>query len=202
MTPTWSHAAVGCLRGRLPSSRLRNKGLVNPNSMTTTASGKPGLLTKTPTTLVHFLVEKQKTETRTHGFHHVGGYDKEIQAEEINGHCTDATIPAPQKRSSLAEVRPSALHVPSPTSTLLLPIQSALTTRSCNMCPAQGDGAFDFDYIIAESEHSQFEIVKHASAVGARTFTGSSGVGGSTLLKHHRHRWSALASGCMVGNRR
>ena len=27
------------------------------------------------------LVEKQKTETRTHGFHHVGGYDEEIQAE-------------------------------------------------------------------------------------------------------------------------
>jgi pyruvate ferredoxin oxidoreductase alpha subunit len=41
----------------------------------------------------------------------------------------------------------------------------------------KADGAFDFDYIIAESEHSQFEIVKHASAVGARTFTGSSGVG-------------------------
>jgi len=41
----------------------------------------------------------------------------------------------------------------------------------------KADGAFDFDYIIAESEHSQFEIVKHASAVGARTFTGSSGLG-------------------------
>jgi pyruvate ferredoxin oxidoreductase alpha subunit len=41
----------------------------------------------------------------------------------------------------------------------------------------KADGAFDFDFIIAESEHSQFEIVKHASSVGARTFTGSSGVG-------------------------
>ena len=41
----------------------------------------------------------------------------------------------------------------------------------------KADGAFDFDYIIAESEHSQFEIVKHGSSVGARTFTGSSGVG-------------------------
>ncbi|MDA0262826.1 MAG: pyruvate ferredoxin oxidoreductase [Chloroflexi bacterium] len=41
----------------------------------------------------------------------------------------------------------------------------------------KADGAFDFDFIIAESEHSQFEIVKHASAVGARTFSGSSGVG-------------------------
>ncbi len=39
------------------------------------------------------------------------------------------------------------------------------------------NGAFDCDYIVAESEHSQFEIVKHASAVGARVFVGSSGVG-------------------------
>jgi pyruvate ferredoxin oxidoreductase alpha subunit len=41
----------------------------------------------------------------------------------------------------------------------------------------KADGAFDCDFIVAESEHSQFEIVKHASAVGARTFCGSSGVG-------------------------
>jgi pyruvate ferredoxin oxidoreductase alpha subunit len=39
------------------------------------------------------------------------------------------------------------------------------------------DGQFDCDYIVAESEHSQFEIVKHASTVGARVFVGSSGVG-------------------------
>jgi pyruvate ferredoxin oxidoreductase alpha subunit len=39
------------------------------------------------------------------------------------------------------------------------------------------NGEFDCEYIIAEGEHSQFEIVKHASAVGARVFTGSSGVG-------------------------
>ncbi len=39
------------------------------------------------------------------------------------------------------------------------------------------DGEFDCEYIIAEGEHSQFEIVKHASTVGARVFTGSSGVG-------------------------
>ncbi|MBI3067369.1 MAG: pyruvate ferredoxin oxidoreductase [Betaproteobacteria bacterium] len=39
------------------------------------------------------------------------------------------------------------------------------------------DGDFDCEYIVAESEHSQFEIVKHASAVGARVFCGSSGVG-------------------------
>jgi pyruvate ferredoxin oxidoreductase alpha subunit len=35
----------------------------------------------------------------------------------------------------------------------------------------------DCEYIVAEGEHSQFEIVKHASAVGARSFVGSSGVG-------------------------
>lgn len=39
------------------------------------------------------------------------------------------------------------------------------------------DGEFDCDFIVAESEHSQFEIAKHACAVGARAFCGSSGVG-------------------------
>lgn len=39
------------------------------------------------------------------------------------------------------------------------------------------DGDFAAEIIGADSEHSQFEIVKHASAVGARTFVGSSGVG-------------------------
>jgi len=39
------------------------------------------------------------------------------------------------------------------------------------------DGELDAEFIVAESEHSQFEMVKHASAVGARTFVGSSGVG-------------------------
>ena len=39
------------------------------------------------------------------------------------------------------------------------------------------NGDMDADYIPAESEHGQFEIVKHASACGARVFTGSSGVG-------------------------
>ena len=41
----------------------------------------------------------------------------------------------------------------------------------------KADGIFDCDFIVAESEHTQFEIVKHASSVGARTFSGSSGVG-------------------------
>jgi pyruvate ferredoxin oxidoreductase alpha subunit len=39
------------------------------------------------------------------------------------------------------------------------------------------DGEFSAEMINADSEHSQFEIAKHASAVGARTFVGSSGVG-------------------------
>src|SRR5438876_961109 len=39
------------------------------------------------------------------------------------------------------------------------------------------NGELDCEYIVAESEHSQFEMVKHASAVGARVFCGSSGVG-------------------------
>ena len=39
------------------------------------------------------------------------------------------------------------------------------------------NGELDADYIVASSEHDQFEIVKHASAVGARVFCGSSGVG-------------------------
>src|SRR5438876_1268067 len=39
------------------------------------------------------------------------------------------------------------------------------------------NGQMDCEYIVVEGEHSQFELVKHASAVGARSFVGSSGVG-------------------------
>src|SRR5437588_4469561 len=39
------------------------------------------------------------------------------------------------------------------------------------------DEEMDCEYIVAEGEHSQYEIVKHASTVGARVFCGSSGVG-------------------------
>src|SRR5256714_10758878 len=38
------------------------------------------------------------------------------------------------------------------------------------------NGEMDCEYIVAEGEHSQFEIVKHASACGARVFTGSLGL--------------------------
>src|SRR3954454_3601638 len=39
------------------------------------------------------------------------------------------------------------------------------------------NGELDCEYIVAEGEHSQFEIVKHASACGARVVCGSSGRG-------------------------
>ncbi len=56
------------------------------------------------------------------------------------------------------------------------PIRPYDTVMQC-VAKMIADGDMDADYIVAESEHSQFEIVKHASAVGARVFTGSSGVG-------------------------
>ena len=37
----------------------------------------------------------------------------------------------------------------------------------------KADGAFDCDFIVAESEHSQFEIVKHASSVAPAGWVGS-----------------------------
>ena len=46
-----------------------------------------------------------------------------------------------------------------------------------NLSRIIADGQLDAEYIIADSEHSQFEIVKHASSVGARAFAGSSGTG-------------------------
>ncbi|AHC51391.1 pyruvate ferredoxin oxidoreductase [Sulfolobus acidocaldarius SUSAZ] len=39
------------------------------------------------------------------------------------------------------------------------------------------DGELDAEFVIAEGEHGQFEAVKHASLVGARTLVGSSGTG-------------------------
>src|SRR3979409_1932637 len=39
------------------------------------------------------------------------------------------------------------------------------------------NGKMDVEYLVADGEHSQFEIVKHACAVGCRVFVGSSGVG-------------------------
>src|SRR5207245_8965980 len=39
------------------------------------------------------------------------------------------------------------------------------------------NGEMDCEYIVAEGEHSQFEVVKHACVCGERVFTGSSGVG-------------------------
>jgi len=39
------------------------------------------------------------------------------------------------------------------------------------------DGELDAEFIHADGEHAQLSIVYGASAAGARTFTGSSGVG-------------------------
>jgi len=39
------------------------------------------------------------------------------------------------------------------------------------------NGEFKAEWIIADSEHSQFEVAKYAAATGARVFVGSSGVG-------------------------
>ncbi|MBI4329699.1 MAG: pyruvate ferredoxin oxidoreductase [Chloroflexi bacterium] len=64
------------------------------------------------------------------------------------------------------------------------------------------NGDLDADYIVADSEHSQFEMAKHASAVGARAFVGSSGVGWL-----HAYEAIAVTAGlrlpvvAMVGNR-
>ena len=41
------------------------------------------------------------------------------------------------------------------------------------VCKLVANGEMDCEYIVAEGEHSQFEIVKHASACGARVFCGS-----------------------------
>src|SRR5258708_32923720 len=51
------------------------------------------------------------------------------------------------------------------------------------VCKLVANGEMDCEYIVAEGEHSQFEIVKHASACGARVFCGSSGVGWMDALE-------------------
>src|SRR3977135_2892440 len=50
------------------------------------------------------------------------------------------------------------------------PVMQAIAKKIAN-------GHLVAEYIVAEGEHSQFEIVKHASTVGARVFCGSSGGG-------------------------
>src|SRR2546430_13539768 len=46
------------------------------------------------------------------------------------------------------------------------------------------NGEMDCEYIVAEGEHFQFEIVQHASACAARVFTGASGVGWLVALEY------------------
>src|SRR2546421_6809266 len=45
------------------------------------------------------------------------------------------------------------------------------------------NGQLVAEYIVAEGEHSQVEIVKHASTVGARVFCGSSRVGWASAME-------------------
>jgi pyruvate ferredoxin oxidoreductase alpha subunit len=64
------------------------------------------------------------------------------------------------------------------------------------------NGEMDCEYIVAEGEHSQFEIVKHASAVGARVFCGSSGVGWMYAMEALTVTPALrIPLVCMVGNR-
>ena len=58
------------------------------------------------------------------------------------------------------------------------------------------------EFIVAEGEHSQFEIVKHASTVGARVFCGSSGVGWAYAMECLVVTPSLrVPMVCLVGNR-
>ena len=64
------------------------------------------------------------------------------------------------------------------------------------------DGELDAEYIVAEGEHSQFEICKHASAVGSRVFVGSSGVGWMYAMESNAVTPSLrLPVVAMIGNR-
>jgi pyruvate ferredoxin oxidoreductase alpha subunit len=64
------------------------------------------------------------------------------------------------------------------------------------------DGEMDCEFIVAEGEHSQFEIVKHASVAGARVFCGSSGVGWMYAMECLTVSPALrVPMVCMVGNR-
>src|SRR3990167_3571162 len=64
------------------------------------------------------------------------------------------------------------------------------------------NGQLEAEYIVAEGEHSQFEIVKHASTVGARVFCGSSGVGWMYAMECLTVTPALrVPMVCMVGNR-
>lgn len=64
------------------------------------------------------------------------------------------------------------------------------------------NGELDAEFIVAEGEHSQFEICKHASAVGSRVFVGSSGVGWMYAMESNAVTPSLrLPVVAMIGNR-
>ena len=71
-----------------------------------------------------------------------------------------------------------------------------------NLSKLIADGQLDAEYIIADSEHSQFEIVKHASSVGARAFARQSAARAGCTVRgagRYRHRPSPVLF--LVGNR-
>src|SRR5947209_5573947 len=64
------------------------------------------------------------------------------------------------------------------------------------------NGQLEAEYIVAEGEHSQFEVVKHASVCGARVFCGSSGVGWMYAMEALTVTPALrVPLVCMVGNR-
>src|ERR1700731_2044527 len=70
------------------------------------------------------------------------------------------------------------------------------------ICKLVANGEMDCEYIVAEGEHSQFEIVKHASVCGARVFCGSSGVGWMYAMEALTVTPALrVPLVCMVGNR-
>src|SRR6266702_8716781 len=70
------------------------------------------------------------------------------------------------------------------------------------ICKLVANGDMDCEYIVAEGEHSQFEIVKHASVCGARVFCGSSGVGWMYAMEALTVTPALrVPLVCMVGNR-
>src|SRR5579862_7130056 len=70
------------------------------------------------------------------------------------------------------------------------------------ICKLVANGEMDCEYIVAEGEHSQFEIVKHACACGARVFCGSSGVGWMYAMEALTVTPALrIPLVCMVGNR-
>ena len=142
--------------------------------------------------------------TRSHGFRFRGQYEEEIKKElESGGIEITAGIPGENaeskqvgRRQTMAVETKPAGAVADHKEMLISGSEAcaeALTLADLDVVTAYpirpydtvmqaiakkiANGQLVAEYIVAEGEHSQFEIVKHASTVGARVFCGSSGVG-------------------------